>query len=95
MSKRVPLRKILVRGFVAGFLGFAATGIDELIAYSAVMLKPFDGQLMVAEGIVAADVLLLVVMFVFAPIVMRIPHKNALAGIGLAAISTLVFTGII
>jgi len=88
--KEVKVPDRLPRLFGIGFITFFATGIDDVLVYSALLLKSFSLQLMIALGILIAALLEFYVIFYFSKIIAKIKHKEILTIVGLIVIAALV-----
>ena len=73
-----------------GFFTFVATGLDDVIVYSTLLLRDFTEQVLIIAGIVSALVLQFVIVFYFSSLVNRIKNKEIITVIGLLILAGLV-----
>lgn len=95
IEKEVPRPTKLIKLFGIGFLAFFATAIDDVVAYSALLLKAFGDQLIVGIGILAAALLEFYIVFHFSKYIARIKYKEEITTVGLVILAVLVGFGII
>lgn len=76
--------------FGTGMLVFLATGIDDLIVYSALLTTTLAKQLLVATGILAATILELMAVFYFSKAISQIKHLEKITIAGLIILAILV-----
>lgn len=78
--------------FVAGFVTFFATGVDDTVAYSALM-QTRRAKLLVSSGIVTATVLDIGIAIGLAGLVRQLPYPRYIGAIGLILLGAWVVWG--
>jgi len=73
-----------------GFITFFATGIDDVIVYSSLLLKEFSLQIFVVGGILIAAFLEFFIIFNFSRAIAKIRYKERITVIGLIILAILV-----
>lgn len=71
--------------FVAGFITFFATGLDDTIAYAPFM-QTKRAKLLVSSGIVTATVLDIIIAIFLSSLVRQLPYPHLIGGGGLFAL---------
>lgn len=78
-----------------GFLTFLATAIDDVIAFSSILLKPFNDQILVVTGIIVAALLEFFIIFKFSHFIAKLKYTTELTIAGLFVLAILVAAGAI
>lgn len=86
-----PIKKVrILTLFGMGFIAFFATGIDDVIVYSSLLVKGFPEQLLIASGILIAALFEFFIIFYFSRQISKFRHVNKITIIGLVVFAVLV-----
>ena len=93
--EKQPSHVRFFRALGLGFLTFFATAVDDVVAYSSILLKAFNEQMIVAVGIIIAALIELFIVFKFSQQIAKIKYKSEITVVGLFILALLVAFGII
>jgi len=80
----------IIELFTLGYITFFATGIDDAVVYSSLLLKSLSHQLIIASGIILAALFEFIIIFNFSKLVNKIKYKEIITIIGLVILAILV-----
>lgn len=89
IGKKVK-KKNLFGLFFTGMLAFLITGIDDVLVYSAILIKPFSQRVLILAGIWTAAIVELIIVFYFSKQISKVKHAHIISAIGLVILAVIV-----
>ncbi len=89
-KKYKPSTQRLVQLFGTGVITFFATGVDDVIVYSPLLIGELSKKLLVGSGILLATLLEFYLIFKFSKYIAKIKYKYRITVVGLVLLAILV-----
>lgn len=82
-----------IKLFIAGFVSFFATGLDDTVAYASI-IKSKREKMIISSGILTATALSILLAVFLSSLVQKLPNPHLIAGFGMIGLGVWVWSGI-